>query len=168
MWFFILLTIAHLGCCFILCNLRCNSRAQCLLSASILLNSMVAQHLLRKLHIIPLCPIRIFFNYIFHCICWSELAWKWISMAVGNRALADGKEENEKEMPRWRSSIFILIPTYKMWPAQRDSLRGERCGKISQVYTCTRGSRMIRKDGWMRWERGTGWKRQGYKRGEGI
>lgn len=55
----------HLGCHFILRNFRCNSRAQCLLSASILQNSMVAQRLLRKLHIMPLCPIRTFFNYTF-------------------------------------------------------------------------------------------------------
>lgn len=76
----------HLGCHFILRNLRCNSRAQCLLSASILQNSMVAQRLLRKLHIMPLCPIRTFFNYTFIAFVDAGFLRKLMSMAVGKNA----------------------------------------------------------------------------------
>lgn len=41
------------------------------------------------------------FQLHFHCICWREFAWKWISMAVGNRPLTDGtKEKGRKEKKR--------------------------------------------------------------------
>lgn len=33
----------------------------------------------------------------FHCICWREFVWKWISTVVGNRALTDGKKEERKK-----------------------------------------------------------------------
>lgn len=50
-------------CCF--SKLGRHSGARCLLSASILESSMAARHLLRKLHIMLLRPIRTFFNYTF-------------------------------------------------------------------------------------------------------
>lgn len=63
MWLFIFLTIAHLGVLFHIAQFE--MQLQGLLSASILQNSMVAQCLLRKLHIMLLCPIRKLFNYTF-------------------------------------------------------------------------------------------------------
>lgn len=61
------------------------------MSAGILQNSMVAQCLPRKLHIMPPCPIIKLFNYTFIAFVVASLAEKIISPAVGNRALADGE-----------------------------------------------------------------------------
>lgn len=61
------------------------------------------------------------FQLHFHCICWCEFAWKWISTAAGNRALTDGKKDEGEKCTDGGQASF-LMPTYKMWPAQRSTL----------------------------------------------
>lgn len=85
----------------------------------------------------------------FHCICRCEFAWKWISVALGNRTLTEGEKKGRGGARRWRSSIFILKLTDKMWLAKRDLQISERCGKTSDA--CRKGKRMMRKNGRMGW-----------------
>lgn len=78
-------------------------------AAGILQSSMVAQRLPRKLHIMPLCPIRKFFNYTFIAFVdasWSANEFQWLLGIEHKQLERETIETNERieveDLSLWR------------------------------------------------------------------
>lgn len=106
------------------------------------------------------------FQLHFHCACWCEFVWKWISMADGNRALTDGEkgEGGEKGTDGGQASLF-WCRLFEMWPAYRFASWWEMWKNKWSIHL--QKGLEDDKERWMKWKRGTVWKKQESNKGKG-